>query len=126
MLKSVTVVRLCVETFLAAGVGALEIFIMRLADTDSGWDRFEFLYPLIVGFLIGLVGRAPIWIVGPATMLCMPIGMVVSTITGGSSLNLWPIALMFYAILGLIGFAGAVAGRGAKHCWIKWGLRHDA
>ena len=56
----------------------------------------------------------------------MPIGMVFNMVTGSGGLNLWPIALMFYGVLALIGLIGAAIGRGVKQCWVKWSIRHDA
>jgi hypothetical protein len=91
---------------------------MKLSDTNPSIGLYEFVYPLAVGFLMGIFGRGPVWILGPVTMLCMPAGMVVSTVTGSDGLNLWPIALIFYGVMALIGFVGAAIGRGAQLFWI--------
>ncbi len=123
MIQRVTVVRLYIEIFLAAAVGSAELFIMHLADTYPSCGRYEFIYPLLVGLLLGIFGRAPVWIIGPATMLSMPVGMVVDMFTGGHGLNLWPIALMFYGVLSLIGLTGTAIGRWAKRWWIKQNLK---
>lgn len=94
---------------------------MQLYDSHPNAGIYEFIYPLIVGMLVGVFGRSPVWIVGPATMLCLPIGMVVNLIKdGGNSLNLWPVALMFYVVLAVLGLIGAALGRIAKSVWTKW------
>jgi len=58
-------------------------------------------------------------IIGPATMLCLPISAIFSLLIGDAGFNLWPIALLFFGLLALIGLFGAVLGRGAKLCWIR-------
>jgi len=116
----VTTVRLWIEIFLGATIGSGEILLMTLSDTYPSVGACEFFYPFVVGFLLGIVGRSPVWIIGPATMLFMPIGMVIGMVTGGAGLNLWPIALVFCSVLTLIGLIGAAIGRGAKLYWIKW------
>jgi hypothetical protein len=126
MSQPVTTVRLWIEIVFASVVGSGELVLMKLSDTNPSVGIYEFVYPLAVGFLMGIFGRGPVWILGPVTMLCMPVGMVVSMVTGSGGLNLWPIALIFYGVLALIGFVGAVIGRGAQRFWIKWSARNDA
>ena len=117
--------RLWIEIFLASAAGAAELIIWQRADTDPSYNCFLFIYPFIAGLLAGLLGQGSVWIIGPATMLCLPVGMLVETLTGGGGLNLWPIALMFYAALAAIGLIGAAIGRGGRQYWAKNFTKHD-
>jgi len=72
-----------------------------------------------------MLGQGSVWIIGPATMLCLPVGMLVQAPTGEGGLNLWPIALVFYAALALISLVGAAIGRAGKRYWAENFTKHD-
>ena len=115
----VTTVRLWIEIFFASAIGSGELILMNLQDSHPNIIPYEFAYPFMAGFLAGICGRSPIWIIGPATMLCLPISVVFSQLIGYNTANLWPIALLFFGFLALIGLFGAFLGRGTKVCWIR-------
>jgi hypothetical protein len=119
MNHKVTTVRLWVEIFFASAIGSGELVLMNLQDSHPDIIPCEFIYPFVVGFMLGICGRGPFWIIGPATMLCLPISVIVSVLTGYQGFNLWPIALLFFGFLALIGLFGAFVGRGAKLFWVR-------
>jgi MFS superfamily sulfate permease-like transporter len=98
-------------------VGCGELFLMQLSDTHPSDGLYQLIYPFVVGFLLGIFGRSPVWIVGPAIMLFWPIGLVIDLFKGGGGLNLWPFSLVFCGVFASIGLAGAAAGRWAKQRW---------
>jgi len=126
MLKRVTIRRLCIEVIFAAVIGSAEIVIWQRADADTSYNRYLFIYPIVVGLLLGTFGRGPVWIIGPATMLFYPVGMLIDMFKGGHALDLWPISLVFFGVSAFVGFVGAAIGRGAQRCWLKWSSRNDA
>ena len=126
MRHRVSTERLWIEIVLAAAIGTGELVLMKLFDTHPSVGFYEFVYPLLVGALLGAVGGAPVWIIGPATMLCLPIAMAVNIVAGGDGFNQWPLSLIFLGVLALIGLIGAAIGRGVKRYWIHWSVKHNA
>lgn len=122
MSQHVTTRRLWSEVVIAAMLGAGELVLMNLFDTYPGVGPLEFVYPFVAGLVIGACCRGPVWIVGPATMLVLPIGLLIGAVNGGAGLNLWPIALVYYATLAAIALAGAVIGRWTAFRWRNRGV----
>ena len=122
----VTTLRLCTELILAIAAGSAELIIWQRSDSDPNYGCYLFIYPLILGLLAGILTRTPFWIIGPATMLFYPAGMVADALKGGHGLNLWPIALIFFFILAFIGLIGAAIGRWARLLCVKWGARNGS
>lgn len=119
MNRQISTLRLWIEIVFAATIGSGELVLMKFLDAHPSVAPYEFIYPSVAGLLLGIFGGGPVWIIGPATMLCLPIGMAVSMVAGGHGFNLWPIALAFFGVLAIIGLCGAAIGRKAKQCWTK-------
>ena len=126
MSPNVTTRRLWADVVIAAILGSGELVLMKLSDTYPGVGRLEFVYPFVAGLVIGAFGRGPVWIVGPATVLVLPVGMLVGAVTGGTGLNLWPIALVFYGIFAAIALGGAAVGRWMARRWKNRSVEDDA
>ena len=116
--------RLWVEIALAAAAGSGQVVLMRSFDTYTSVGHYEFIYPPAIGLLLGIFGRGPVWILGPATMLILPVGMLYSLCAGSDGWNLWPIALVFYGCFAFLGFVGAAVGRLARRGWTIWRKDH--
>jgi len=126
MSPHVTTRRLWADVVIAAILGSGELVLMNLSDTYPGAGPLEFVYPFVAGLVIGAVGRGPVWIVGPATMLVLPVGVFVGAVKGGTGLNLWPIALVYYGILAAIALGGAAVGRWMARRWKNRSVEDDA
>ena len=126
MSSHVTTRRLWTEVVIAAILGSGELVLMNVSDTHPGVGLLEFVYPLVAGLVIGAFGRGPVWIVGPAAMLVLPVGMLVGAVTGGTGLNLWPIALVYYGIFAVIALGGAAVGRWMARRWRNRSVTNDA
>jgi hypothetical protein len=115
--RQITILRTFVEIFIAASVGAAVYFLSALIDPDNNLSLI--LLPF-VGFALGIFGRVPILLIGPATMLFVVTWSGIDLALGHSSGHeLWPIELMVYGVISLIGLACAAVGRGIKRLWIK-------
>jgi len=125
MKDTVSTTRLWSEVILAAVIGSGELILMELFDAHPNVGVYEFIYPLAAGLLVGVFCRGPVWLIGPATMLCLPVGTIISAVRGSDGFNLWPIALMFFAALACIGLIGAAVGRRAQRFWIKNVIKQD-
>ena len=119
MIKGIPIMRLCIEMILAMAAGSAELVIWNWSDANPYYGRYLFIYPLILGFVLGSFGRSPIWTIGPATMVFYPVEMLIDLFKGGSGLNLWPISLLFCGLLVIISLVGAGVGRLLKGCVIK-------
>lgn len=126
MKQNVSAARLCIETVVAAAAGSGELVLMNLSDAYPNVEKHEIVYVSVIGLLLGIFGRGPVWIIGPAIMLYWPVGMLIDLFKGGYGLNLWPISLVFCAAFSLIGFIGVAIGRGAKWCCLRFRLRNNA
>ncbi len=122
----VTTRRLWADIVIAAILGSSELVVMNLSDTYPGVGFLEFVDPFVAGLVIGAFGRGPVWIVGPATMLVLPFGMLVDAVKGGTGLNLWPIALAYCGILAAIALGGAAVGRWTARRWRSRSVKDDA
>jgi len=79
-------------------------------DAVEGMKAYSLVLLFGVGVLIGVLGRAPVWLTGPATMAALPVWSALDMALGGSH-NLFPIEWFLYGLFSLCGLAGAVAGR---------------
>lgn len=123
MSRRITTLRFCIEIAVAIAAGSVEIIICQRYDADPIYGTCLFIYPLIIGLLMGVLMRGPFWIIGPATMLFYPVGMIIDIFKGGHGLNLGPLSLIFFAVLAFIGLIGAAIGRGVKLFCIKWSTK---
>jgi len=120
------------EVAIAAILGFAAVVVPVLADPGRRRHDAAFLpfvrdavegmqlvsLPLLAGagLLLGLLGRAPVWLVGPATMLAFPLWSTIDLIWdtafgAGDNHNLLPFEWCVYAGLSLLGLAGAYVGR---------------
>lgn len=130
MSESPKIARLCVEVVLAATAGMAAVvlpvvadplhphypaaFLVFIADAVEGMKLYSLGLLVVVGLLLGLFGRGPVLLLGPATMLLFPIWSAADMLAGSTGHNLWPIEWFFYGIESLFGLLGAGIGRGVK------------
>src|ERR1700722_15120859 len=141
VIQNYKIVRLCVEVFLAATAGMVVVVLPILIGGEHRHNSAVFipvignavedvkLYTLgflfVLGLVIGIFGRAPVLLVGSATMLAFPIWSLIDMLVGGTGHDLWPMEWFFYGVESLPGLAGAVIGRVAKRWWIKRRSLHN-
>jgi len=118
--------RVALEIFLAAAAGfcayvlpvALDpaarhyeaAFLPFVRDAVEGMKPYSLALLFGIGVIFGLLGRAPVWLTGPATMAAFPTWSVLDMAFGGDH-NLFPIEWFLYGVFSLCGLAGGVVGR---------------
>jgi hypothetical protein len=121
----VTGKRIAAEMLLAASVGfcayvlpvALDpavrhydaAFLPFVRDAVEGAKPYSLVLLFGIGILFGLLGRAPFWLTGAATMAALPLWSILDMALGGDH-NLFPIEWFIYGLLSLCGVAGGVVG----------------
>ncbi len=88
-------------------------FLPFVRDAVEGVKPYSFAILFGIGVMLGLFGRASIWLTGPATMAAMPVWSVVDMVLGGDH-NLFPIEWFIYGVFSLCGLLGGVVGRRAR------------
>jgi hypothetical protein len=79
-------------------------------DAVKGMKLYSLVLRFGIGVSFGFVGRAPVWLTGPATMVAVPIWSVFDMAAGGEP-NLFLIERLIFGVFSLCGLAGAVVGR---------------
>jgi hypothetical protein len=121
--------RVAVETLLAAAAGfcayvlpvALDptsrhyeaAFLPFVRDAVEGMKPYSLALLFGIGVVFGLLGRAPVWLTGPATMVAFPAWSVLDIVLGGDH-NLFPFEWFIYGLFSLCGLAGGVVGLRAR------------
>lgn len=90
--------------------------VIRTAVEGMKFKSLILLIPL--GAVFGCFSKTPFWLVGPATVVLLPLWSSVDLALGGSH-NLLPIEWAFYCFYGAFGMLGASIGYG-----IKWIYNH--
>jgi len=84
-------------------------FLPLVRDAVEGMKPYSLALLFGIGIIFGLLGRAPFWLTGPATMAAFPIWSAVDMALGGEH-NLFPIEWFIYGVVSLCGLAGGVVG----------------
>jgi hypothetical protein len=84
-------------------------FLPFVGDAVEGMKPYTLALLFGIGLIFGLVGRAPFWLTGPATMAAFPIWSILDMARGGEH-NLFPIEWLVYGLVSLLGLAGGVVG----------------
>jgi hypothetical protein len=85
-------------------------FLPFVRDAVEGMRPYSLALLFGIGVIFGLLGRAPVWLTGPATMVAFPAWSIVDMALGGDH-NLFPIEWFIYGVFSLFGLAGGVVGR---------------
>jgi hypothetical protein len=85
-------------------------FLPFVRDALEGMKPYSLGLLFGIGFVLGLLGRAPVWLTGPATMAAFPVWSVLDMALG-SDHNLFPIEWFIYGVFSLLGLAGGIIGR---------------
>ena len=88
-------------------------FLPFVRDTVEGMKPYSLALLFGIGVIFGLLGRAPVWLTGPATMAAFPVWSVLDMALGNDH-NLFPIEWFIYGLFSLCGLAGGFVGRRAR------------
>jgi hypothetical protein len=118
--------RASLEVAIAAGAGLCAIvvpvvldpgrphstdaFLPVMRDAVEGMHMSSLALLAGIGLLLGLFGREPVLLIGPATMAGFPAWSALDIVTGHDH-NLLGIEWFLYGVFSLCGLAGAVVGR---------------
>lgn len=121
--------RTLLEVFLAASFGLTVIVIPVALDPNAkqytaafipiirngieGMKIYSLLLLIGVGAIFGYFGKAPVWLVGPATLAFFPIWSLIDMLMGGEH-NLFPFEWLLYGLESVFGVIGAGTGRFIK------------
>jgi hypothetical protein len=125
--KTVTIRRLAIETGLAVILGwcvlALPVlldpgrqhhtaaFLPFMGDVVEGGKPISLLLLLGLAGVLGWYGRSPILLLGPATVLTLPLWCTLDIRAGATGHSLLGLELIGYSFLGLISTVGVAIGR---------------
>jgi len=145
--KSFATQRLFVEIILAAIVGITVcvlpvlflkerppnyegvVFLPIVGESSEMPDSLQHLslgITLAVGLALGIFGRGPIWLIGPAVVFAFPIWSLIDGLAGGGGHDLWPFEMLAYGVWSLIYIIPTGIGRLTKRWWIKRKLVHSS
>ena len=88
-------------------------FLPFVRDAVEGMKDYTLGLLFGIGFLFGLLGRASVWLTGPATMVAFPAWSLLDMALGNDH-NLFPIEWFIYGVFSLCGLAGGIIGRRAR------------
>jgi hypothetical protein len=90
------------------------VFLPVVGEAIEGIKLYSFGLLFAAGFVLGVFGRGPVFLIGPATMLAFPLWSAIDMLAGGTGHNLWPFEWFFYLVESLFGLVGAAIGRSVK------------
>lgn len=94
--------------------------LVRTAVEGMSWLTFVFL--LVSGLLLGLLGKGHPFLLGVTTMALLPLLAIAEMVVAPTSHNLWPLEFAMYGFISLSAVLGAYLGRYVQ----KRVRKHDA
>ena len=88
-------------------------FLPLMRDAVEGMRVYSLALLAGIGILLGVFGKGPVWLTGPATMAAFPLWSAIDMAMGEDH-NLFPIEWFLYGVFSLCGLAGALGGRVAR------------
>ena len=92
-------------------------FLPFMRDAVEGIQVYSLGRLFGVGLLLGLIGRAPILMLGLASIATFPLWSAIDLVMRSDAHNLLPIEWFFYLVYGFIATAGVSVGRVALKYW---------
>ena len=77
----------------------------------EGMSYLAFVFLIVSGILLGLLGKGHPFLLGLATMASFPLLAIVEMVASPTSHNLWPIEFATYCFVSLSAVFGAFVGR---------------